>query len=115
MAALLQYKNHFATTAFSTALLNIALIGALLISKDLGKYEITYYLSYGGVLVGGLLQVFVHLIAVKKHNLCKIFTFKKHKKKEENRFYKSFFWSNTRKFNGSYFSIFRYMACFIFS
>jgi len=89
MAALLQYKNHFATTAFSTALLNIALIGALLISRNLDKYEITYYLSYG-VLIGGLLQVFVHLIAVKKHNLCKIFTFKKHKKKEENRFYKGF-------------------------
>ncbi len=89
MAALLQYKNHFATTAFSTALLNIALIGALLISRNLDKYEITYYLSYG-VLIGGLLQVFVHLIAVKKHNLCKIFTFKKHEKKEENRFYKGF-------------------------
>ncbi|NVJ53749.1 MAG: murein biosynthesis integral membrane protein MurJ [Campylobacteraceae bacterium] len=90
MAALLQYKNHFATTAFSTALLNLALIAALLISKDLEKYEITFYLSYG-VLAGGLLQVLVHLLAVKKYNLCKIFTFKKHKKKEENRFYKSFF------------------------
>ncbi len=90
MAALLQYKNHFATTAFSTALLNIALIAALLISKDLGKYEITYYLSYG-VLIGGLLQVLVHLIAIKEYNLCKIFTFKKHKKIEENRFYKNFF------------------------
>ena len=90
MAALLQYKNHFATTAFSTALLNLSLIGALLISKDLDKYEITYYLSYG-VLLGGLLQVLVHLIAIKNKNLCKVFTFKKHKKKEENRFYKSFF------------------------
>ncbi len=90
MAALLQYKHHFATTAFSTALLNLALIAALLISKDLEKYEITFYLSYG-VLAGGFLQVLVHLLAVKKHNLCKIFTFRKHKKKEENRFYKSFF------------------------
>lgn len=90
MAALLQYKHHFATTAFSTALLNLALIAALLISKDLEKYEITFYLSYG-VLAGGLLQVLVHLLAVKKYNLCKIFTFRKHKKKEENRFYKSFF------------------------
>lgn len=89
MAALLQYKNHFATTAFSTALLNISLIGALLISQNLDKYEITYYLSYG-VLIGGLLQVIVHMIAIKKHNLSKIFTFRKHKKKEENRFYKSF-------------------------
>lgn len=90
MAALLQYKNHFATTAFSTALLNLSLIAALLISKNLDKYEITYYLSYA-VLIGGLLQVLAHLIAVKKKNLLKIFTFKKHKKKEENRFYKSFF------------------------
>ncbi|RXK01203.1 murein biosynthesis integral membrane protein MurJ [Arcobacter sp. CECT 8986] len=89
MAALLQYKNHFATTAFSTALLNLALIAALLISKNLDKYEITYYLSYS-VLVGGLLQVLVHILAIKKKNLLKIFTFKKHEKKEENRFYKSF-------------------------
>jgi putative peptidoglycan lipid II flippase len=88
MAALLQYKHHFATTAFSTALLNIALIGALLISKDLGKYEITYYLSYG-VLVGGFLQILVHIIAIKKKNLFKIFTFKK-MKISENKFYKNF-------------------------
>jgi putative peptidoglycan lipid II flippase len=90
MAALLQYKHHFATSAFSTALLNIAMIGALLISKNLDKYEITFYLSYG-VIIGGLLQIFVHLYSVKKHNLLKIFHFKKHKKKEENRFYKNFF------------------------
>jgi len=90
MAALLQYKNHFATTAYSTALLNLSLITALLISKNLDKYEITYYLSYA-VIVGGVLQIVVHLMAIKKHNLCKIFNFKKHKKKEENRFYKNFF------------------------
>lgn len=65
MAALLQYKNHFATTAFSTALLNLALIAALLISKDLDKYTITYYLSYG-VLAGGLLQLLVHILALRK-------------------------------------------------
>jgi putative peptidoglycan lipid II flippase len=89
MAALLQYKNHFATTAYSTALLNLAMIFALLISKDMEKYEITFYLSYG-VLAGGLLQIFVHLYAIKRLNLCKIFHFKKHKKKEENKFYKNF-------------------------
>ena len=33
MAALLQYKNHFATSAYSTALLNLGMIAALLISK----------------------------------------------------------------------------------
>ncbi len=89
MAALLQYKNHFATSAYSTSLLNISLIGALLISQNLEKYDITFYLSYG-VLIGGLLQILVHLIAIKKFNLCKVFHFKKHKKKEENKFYKNF-------------------------
>ncbi len=88
MAALLQYKHHFATTAFSTALLNIAMIGALLLSKNLDKYEITYYLSYG-VIFGGLLQVFVHILAMKKKNLLKVFTFKKVTFKE-NKFYKNF-------------------------
>lgn len=90
MAALLQYKHHFATTAFSTALLNLTMIAGLLLAKDLDKYEITFYLSYG-VLAGGLLQILVHLIAIKRHNLCKIFHFKKYKKKEENKFYKNFY------------------------
>ena len=89
MAALLQYKNHFATTAYSTALLNLTMISALLISQDMEKYEITFYLSYG-VLAGGVLQILVHLYAIKRLNLCKIFHFKKHKKKEENKFYKNF-------------------------
>jgi len=90
MAALLQYKHHFATTAFSTALLNLGMIAALLISQDMEKYDITFYLSYG-VLAGGLMQILVHLYAIKKLDLCKIFHFKKHKKKEENKFYKNFF------------------------
>ncbi len=88
MAALLQYKHHFATTAFSTALLNLALIAALLLSRNLGKYEITYYMSYG-VLVGGFLQILVHLIAIKKKNLLKVFTFNKINI-NENKFYKNF-------------------------
>lgn len=88
MAALLQYKNHFATTAFSTALLNLALIAALLISKDLDQYEITFYMSYG-VLAGGILQILVHLIAIKNNNLLKLFSFKKITLKH-NKFYKNF-------------------------
>lgn len=90
MGALLQYKKHFATSAYSTALLNLAMIGSLLIAQNMEKYDITFYLSYG-VLVGGFLQILVHLYAVKKLNLCKIFHFKKHEKKEESRFYKNFF------------------------
>lgn len=91
MAALLQYKNHFATTAFSTALLNLSLIGALLISRDMDSYDITFYLSYG-VIIGGVLQVLVHVMAIKKKNLLKIFTFKKNTKieNEEKSFYKNF-------------------------
>ncbi len=72
LGALLQYKNHFATTAFSTALLNLAMITALLVSQSLEKIEIVGYLSYS-VLIGGFLQVIVHLFVVKKLNLCKIF------------------------------------------
>ncbi|MCG3716827.1 lipid II flippase MurJ, partial [Aliarcobacter butzleri] len=59
MAALLQYKHRFATSAYSTALLNLAMICALLISKNMDKYEITFYLSYG-VIFGGILQIIVH-------------------------------------------------------
>jgi putative peptidoglycan lipid II flippase len=90
MAALLQYKHHFATTAYSTSLLNLGMIAALLISKNMDKYEITFYLSYG-VIFGGLAQVLLHLYSMRKAHLCKIFHFKKHKPKEENKFYKNFF------------------------
>ena len=95
-AALLQYKNHFATTAFSTTLLNISLITALLISKDLNKIEIVYALSYG-VLIGGILQVIAHIIALKQKRLLKIFIvgFKLSRKTEEQKqskiFYRSFY------------------------
>ncbi|WP_458701502.1 murein biosynthesis integral membrane protein MurJ [Sulfurospirillum sp. 1307] len=94
LSALLQYKNHFATTAFATTLLNISLIGALLLTKDLSKIEIVYALSYA-VLIGGFLQVLAHIIAIKRKSLFKIFKFgflyrKKEIKKEEKSFFKSF-------------------------
>ncbi|NOQ32464.1 MAG: murein biosynthesis integral membrane protein MurJ [Helicobacteraceae bacterium] len=68
LSALLQYKHHFATTAFSTGLLNISLIVALLLSQDLAEPQIVTYLSYG-VVIGGALQLIVHLIAIYKLNL----------------------------------------------
>jgi putative peptidoglycan lipid II flippase len=95
LASLLQYKKHFATTAFSTALLNISLIISLLLANGLEKYQIAYYLSYG-VVAGGVLQLLVHLVAVKKLNLFKYFVFKyKYLKNNfaQNRFYKSFYGS----------------------
>ncbi|MCW8837236.1 MAG: murein biosynthesis integral membrane protein MurJ, partial [Thiovulaceae bacterium] len=68
LSTMLQYKHHFATTAFSTALLNLSLIGALYFSQNKTHPEIVYYLSYG-VVIGGILQLLVHLIAIKKLGL----------------------------------------------
>ena len=64
LAALLQYKNHFATTAFSTALLNISLIFSLLLTSHMDKFDIAYYLTWA-VVFGGILQVAVHIFAIK--------------------------------------------------
>ncbi|MGB5868016.1 MAG: lipid II flippase MurJ, partial [Arcobacteraceae bacterium] len=92
LAALLQYKHHFTTTAFSTALLNISLIGSLLLSRNLESSEIVYYMSWG-VLVGGFLQVLVHLYAIKKLNI-KFITTNINKKKrdiKQTKFYKQFY------------------------
>jgi len=92
LAALLQYKNHFATTSFSTALLNISLIIALLISQNMDKYTITFYLSWG-VVIGGVLQVAAHLIAIQKLHI-KFFTTNIRKKQRDikkSKFYKQFY------------------------
>ncbi|MEA3523142.1 MAG: murein biosynthesis integral membrane protein MurJ [Campylobacterota bacterium] len=68
LSTLLQYKNHFATTAFATGLLNITMIIALLLSKEMAQSEIVLYLSYG-VVIGGATQLIAHLIALYKVNL----------------------------------------------
>ncbi len=105
LGALLQYKEHFATTAFATTLLNIAMIIAMLLYKDASKLEIILALSYG-VLVGGLLQLLLHIIVAKKFKLLKLFRYGIHnfKRKKEavkvdtKRFFNSFFpaiWGNS--------------------
>ncbi|MDQ7043943.1 MAG: murein biosynthesis integral membrane protein MurJ [Sulfurimonas sp.] len=71
LSGILQYKNHFATTAFSTALLNLSLIAAIYLSHNKEQAEIVYYLSYG-VVIGGLLQLIVHLIAMQQLGLFKL-------------------------------------------
>lgn len=71
LSALLQYKNHFATTAFSTALLNISMITALLLALNLDQKSAAMYLSWG-VIAGGMLQVLSHIIALKKLNLLRL-------------------------------------------
>lgn len=70
-ASVLQYKNHFSTTAFSTALLNLSMITALLLANNLPQSDIVYYLSWG-VVAGGILQVITHIIALKKTEFDKI-------------------------------------------
>ncbi|WP_041361577.1 murein biosynthesis integral membrane protein MurJ [Nautilia profundicola] len=81
LASLLQYKKHFATTAFSTALLNISLIIALLLSMNLPKEQIIWYLSFG-VIIGGIAQVIVHLIAARKYKVLKLLYIGAKSKKE---------------------------------
>jgi len=68
LGSILQYKHHFATSAFSTALLNISLIIALLLSHDKTQNEIVYYLSFG-VVVGGVLQLLLHLFTIYRLGL----------------------------------------------
>ncbi len=71
LSGMLQYKNHFATTAFATALLNLSLIGALYLSDNKTEGEIVYYLSFG-VVIGGILQLIAHIIAIQKMGLLKL-------------------------------------------
>ncbi len=71
LGALLQYRKHFATTAFSTALLNVAMITALFIAKEMDKLSAVYALSFG-VLAGGALQVGVHIYTAKKKGVIRI-------------------------------------------
>ncbi len=63
LATLLQYKNHFATTAYATGLLNIVLILALLLSRELSQEAMVTYLSYG-VVLGGAAQLLTHIVAL---------------------------------------------------
>ncbi|MBN2721518.1 MAG: murein biosynthesis integral membrane protein MurJ [Campylobacterales bacterium] len=71
LGTLLQYKEHFFTTAFSTVWLNIAMIACLIYYAKSSPETIVYALSFS-ILVGGLLQVLTHLFAIRKKGLSKI-------------------------------------------
>jgi putative peptidoglycan lipid II flippase len=105
LGALLQYKEHFATTAFATTLLNIAMIVSMLLYKDSSKEQIILALSYG-VLAGGLLQLLLHIIVAKRFRLLKLFRYgisnikqkKERVKADTQRFFANFFpaiWGNS--------------------
>jgi len=68
LATLLQYREHFATTAMSTALLNISMITTLWISMKEDPKTVAYALSFA-VLAGGALQVLAHLVTLKRFKL----------------------------------------------
>ncbi len=68
LATLLQYKEHFATTALSTALLNISMICALWLYMKQDPKTVAYALSVA-VLVGGLLQIIAHLYTLHHFKL----------------------------------------------
>jgi putative peptidoglycan lipid II flippase len=70
-ASLLKYKNHFFVPAFSTALLNISMIIALILSQNLPKDKIVINLSFA-VVIGGIAQVIAHLIVAKKLHILRI-------------------------------------------
>jgi putative peptidoglycan lipid II flippase len=105
LSTMLQYKHHFATSAFSTALLNLSLILALYFSDGKSESEIVYYLSFG-VVIGGLMQLVVHILAIQRVGLMNIllggFKYLRVKskliKKDTKKFRKEFFpamWGNS--------------------
>ncbi|MDD5359422.1 MAG: murein biosynthesis integral membrane protein MurJ [Sulfurovaceae bacterium] len=95
LGTILQYKEHFFTTAFSTVWLNIAMIATLMFYAKSDPQMIVYALSFS-ILAGGLLQVITHIVAIRKKGLAKIFIggwkYRKIKdvKKEEKNFNRLF-------------------------
>ncbi len=71
LATLLQYKEHFATTAMSTALLNLSMITALYLTMHQNPRTVAYAVSFA-VVTGGLLQVAAHIVAIKKKGLYRL-------------------------------------------
>jgi putative peptidoglycan lipid II flippase len=114
MGTLLQYKEHFITTAISTALLNISMITALFLFMHHDPKTILYALSIS-VLIGGLLQVATHIYALHRFNMLRLliggwkYRKKKDIKDEEKKFTKLFVpsvWGNSAPQFASYLDTF---------
>ena len=95
LATLLQYKEHFATTALSTALLNISMICALWFYMKEDPRTVAYALSFA-VLIGGVLQIIAHLVTLHRFRLDRLLIggwhYRKTKDvKEEEKHFKSLF------------------------
>lgn len=96
LGSLLQHKEHFFTTAFSTVWLNIAMITALFLFTHSDPKTIVYALSFS-ILIGGLFQVLTHLYSIRRQGLMKVliggWKYRKTKdvKTEESKFSSLFF------------------------
>lgn len=96
LGTLLQHKEHFFTTAFSTVWLNIAMVAALFLFSKSDPKTVVYALSFS-ILIGGLFQVLTHIYAIRQKGLMKIliggWKYRKIKevKKEESKFGALFF------------------------
>lgn len=96
LGTLLQHKEHFFTTAFSTVWLNIAMVVALLLFKHSDPKTIVYALSFS-ILIGGLFQVLTHVYSIREKGLLKLLVggwkYRKTKdvKEEESKFAALFF------------------------
>jgi putative peptidoglycan lipid II flippase len=96
LGTLLQHKEHFFTTAFSTVWLNIAMIVSLLLFSQSDPKTIVYALSFS-ILIGGVFQVLTHLYTIRQKGLLKIliggWNYRKTKnvKAEESKFASLFF------------------------
>lgn len=71
LGTLLQHKEHFFTTAFSTVWLNVAMIVTLMLFAHSDPKTIVYALSFS-ILVGGVLQVITHLYSMRSLGLMKL-------------------------------------------
>ena len=114
MGTLLQYKEHFITTAISTALLNLSMIMALFLYMHDDPKTIIYALSFS-VLIGGAVQVATHIYALKKFNMLRLliggwkYRNKKDIKEEKKKFTKLFVpsvWGNSAPQFASYLDTF---------
>ena len=96
LGTLLQHKEHFFTTAFSTVWLNIAMVVALLLFSHSDPKTIVYALSFS-ILIGGLMQVVTHLYSIRNQGLMKLlvggwkYRNTKDVKEEERKFSSLFF------------------------
>ncbi len=68
LASLLQYREHYATTAFGTVLLNLSMIAVLIFWRHASPRTVTYALAVS-VVVGGLLQVMLHVWSLTRFTL----------------------------------------------